>query len=102
MKLTDVISQIRTDNKVEIKKNRQVESGSESAGSSTADTVDLSSSSRDVQKMKEILDQTPPMRMDLIESLKAQIEGGTYNVESRDIADKMMNELLSENQIQQQ
>lgn len=101
MKLTDVISQIRTDNKVGTKKTRQVESNAESTASSS-DTVELSSGSRDVQKMKEVLEQTPPIRMDLIKSLKAQIKAGTYHVDSRDIADKMMDEFLSENQIQQQ
>ena len=102
MKLTDVISQIRTDNKIEVKKTRQMENGSKATVSSSPDTVDLSSGSKDVQKMQEILNQTPSVRTELIESLKAQIEGGTYNVDSRDIADKMMDEFLSENQIQQQ
>ncbi len=101
MKLTDVISQIRTDNKIGIKKTRQVENNVESTASAS-DTVDLSSSSRDVQKMKEILEQSPQTRTDLIKSLKAQIEAGTYHVDSRDIADKMMDEFLPENQIQLQ
>ncbi|MBU4263688.1 MAG: flagellar biosynthesis anti-sigma factor FlgM [Proteobacteria bacterium] len=99
MKLTDAISQIRTDNKVEVKKTRKLEGGPEGASPSAADTVDLSSSSRDVQKMKEILDQTPAMRMEMIESLKKQIDEGTYQVDARDIADKMMDDLLSANQL---
>ncbi|MEW6519944.1 MAG: flagellar biosynthesis anti-sigma factor FlgM [Thermodesulfobacteriota bacterium] len=98
MKLTDAISQIRTDNKVELKKTRKLEEGPQGTGAA-ADTVDLSSSSRDVQKMKEILDQTPAMRMEMIESLKKQIDEGTYQVDSRDIADKMLDELLSENKL---
>ena len=96
MKLTDAISQIRTDSKVEVKKNRKAEVGLEGPGLSGSDKVDLSSSSRDVQKMKEILDQTPLMRMEMIESLKKQIDEGTYRVDARDIADKMMEDLLSE------
>ena len=99
MKLTDVVSQIRTDNKVEVKKARKLEGGPEGTGPSAADTVDLSSNSRDVQKMKEILAQTPETRMEMIESLKKQIDEGTYQVDSRDIADKMLDELLSENQL---
>jgi len=102
MKLTDAISQIRTDNKVEIKKTRKLEGGAENAGPSAADTVDLSSSSRDVQKMKEILEQTPPMRLEMIESLKKQIDEGTYQVDARDIADKMLDDLLAENQLLRQ
>jgi len=98
MKLTDAISQIRTDNKVEVKKTRKLEGGAAGASPSAADTVDLSSGSRDVQKMKEILAQTPAMRMEMIESLKKQIDEGTYQVDALDIADKMMDDLLSENQ----
>jgi negative regulator of flagellin synthesis FlgM len=99
MKLTDAISQIRTDSKVEVKKNRKTEVGPEGSGLSGSDKVDLSSSSRDVQKMKEILDQTPLMRMEMIESLKKQIDEGTYRVDARDIADKMMEDLLSEDKL---
>jgi negative regulator of flagellin synthesis FlgM len=96
MKVTDTISQIRADNQVEMKKTRRADAGSASAGPSAADKVDLSSTSRDVQKMKEILEQTPPMRMEMIESLKRQIDEGTYQVDARDIADKMLADLLSE------
>jgi len=96
MKLTDAISQIRTDNQVEVKKARRADAGAASAGPSAADKVDLSSTSRDVQKMKEILEQTPPMRMEMIESLKKQIDEGTYRIDARDIADKMMADLLGE------
>ncbi|MBI4793363.1 MAG: flagellar biosynthesis anti-sigma factor FlgM [Deltaproteobacteria bacterium] len=96
MKLTDAISQIRTDNQVEVKKARKADAGAASAGPSAADKVDLSSTSRDVQKMKEILEQTPPMRMEMIESLKKQIDEGTYRIDARDIADKMMADLLGE------
>jgi negative regulator of flagellin synthesis FlgM len=99
MKLTDAISQIRTDNKVEVKKTRKLEGGPDTTSPSAADTVDFSSSSRDVQKMKEILDQTPAMRMEMIESLKKQIDEGTYQVDARDIADKMMDDLLTENKL---
>lgn len=95
MKVTDALQQIRTDNKVEVKKSRKAE---EAGGPGTAptDKVELSSGSRDVQKMQEILAETPPIRTELVESLKQQIEKGEYQVDSRDIADKMMETLLSE------
>ena len=95
MKVTDAISQIRTENKVEVKKSQKTEGTTGSSGPLASDKVELSSSSRDVQKMKEILAQTPEMRMEMIESLKQQIDAGTYHVDARDIADKMMEDLLS-------
>ncbi len=99
MKLTDAISQIRTDNKVEVKKTRKAEGDPGVAGLVAADKVELSSNSRDVQKMQEILAQTPEMRMEMIESLKKEIDAGTYQIDSREIANKMMNELLSDEEI---
>lgn len=95
MKLTDVISQIRTDNKVEVKKTSKVQGESGGMGTVASDKVELSTNSRDVQKMQEILAQTPEMRMEMIESLKKEIDAGTYKVDSRDIADKMMDDLLA-------
>ncbi|MFH1215937.1 MAG: flagellar biosynthesis anti-sigma factor FlgM [Pseudomonadota bacterium] len=99
MKLTDVISQIRTDNKVEAKKTRKAEGVPESSAPVASDKVELSNSSRDVQKMREILGQTPAMRMEMIEALKKQINEGTYHVDARDIADRMLDDLLAEDQI---
>ncbi|MCB2183511.1 MAG: flagellar biosynthesis anti-sigma factor FlgM [Desulfobulbaceae bacterium] len=99
MKLTDVISQVRTENKVEVKKSRKVEGELGGAGPVSSDKVQLSSNSRDVQKMQEILSQTPEMRMEMIEALKQQIDAGTYKVDARDIADKMMDDLLAEEDI---
>ncbi len=95
MKLTDVISQIRTDNKVEVKKTSKALDESSGMGAVASDKVEISSSSRDVQKMQEILAQTPEMRMEMIESLKREIDAGTYKVDSRDIADKMLDDLLA-------
>ncbi len=94
MKASDAISQIRTDNKVEAKKAQKSDEVS-SAGAAPTDKVQLSSGSKDVQKMKEILNQTPEMRMEMIESLKQEINAGTYKVDSREIADRMLDDLLS-------
>lgn len=96
MKLTDAISQIRTDNKIEVKKARKAEGAPDETGPTSSDKVELSSNSRDVQKMQEILAQTPEMRMEMIEALKKEINEGTYRVDSRDIADKMLDDLLEE------
>jgi len=95
MKVSDAISQIRTDNKVEGTKKTSKSNEVSSAGTVPTDKVQLSSGSKDVQKMKEILNQTPEMRMEMIESLKQEINAGTYKVDSREIADRMLDDLLS-------
>ncbi|MFZ5760728.1 MAG: flagellar biosynthesis anti-sigma factor FlgM [Thermodesulfobacteriota bacterium] len=99
MKITDAISQIRTDTKVDVKKNRGAEGAAAKNAAAPADRVELSSGSRDVQKMKEILEQTPAMRMEMIEALKQQINEGTYRVDARDIADRMLDDLLADDSL---
>ncbi|MFZ5765862.1 MAG: flagellar biosynthesis anti-sigma factor FlgM [Thermodesulfobacteriota bacterium] len=100
MKITDAISQIRTDTKVGVKKNRGAEGAAATNAAAPADRVELSSGSRDVQKMKEILEQTPAMRMEMIETLKQQINEGTYRVDARDIADRMLlDDLLADDSL---
>jgi negative regulator of flagellin synthesis FlgM len=95
MKLTDVVAQIQTENKIKVKKSNQAE---ETAAGNVAanDSVSLSSGSRDVQKIKEILLETPDIRTEKVAELKARIESGEYQVDSRQLADKMLADLLDE------
>ena len=53
------------------------------------DMVTLSSKAKDYLTVKKALDNTPDIRMDKVESLKAQIESGTYNVTGMDVANKL-------------
>ena len=95
MKLTDVVAQIQTENKIKVKKSNQA--GETAAGNVAAnDSVSLSSGSRDVQKIKEILLETPDIRTEKVAELKARIESGEYQVDSRQLADKMLADLLDE------
>ncbi len=95
MKLTDIVAQIQTGNKIKVKKSAQaVETTSGSVAGK--DSVSLSSGSRDVQKVKDILQETPDVRMEKVAELKARIESGNYNVDSRQLADKMLADLLDE------
>ncbi len=95
MKLTDVIAQIQTENKIKVKKN--VQTSEATAGAVAAkDSVSLSSGSLEVQKIRDILQETPDVRTEKVEELKARIAGGEYKVDSRQLADKMLADLLSE------
>ncbi|MDH3392472.1 MAG: flagellar biosynthesis anti-sigma factor FlgM [Desulfobulbaceae bacterium] len=97
MKLTGLIPQIKTDNKIQ--KSGNVASEKAVVKTSVAvggDRVELSSGSRDVLKMQEILQETPEVRKEKVEEFKRQIEEGTYQVDSRQVADKMMWSLLSD------
>jgi negative regulator of flagellin synthesis FlgM len=65
--------------------------GSPDAGS---DRVELSPQSRDMKKIHEILATTPEVRTEKVEPLKKAVAEGTYKVKAKDIADKMVQELV--------
>ena len=67
-----------------------------SSPDSGSDRVELSSQSQDMKKMHEILASTPEVRTDKVAALKKAVEEGTYNVNSGDIADKMIQEMAFE------
>ncbi len=96
MKLTSIQPQIKTE-KVEVKKPAGKSPAAESSAPVTpADRVELSAGSAEVQKMREILDQTPEIREDRIRELKNKIERGEYRVDPYAVADKLLRSLLQD------
>jgi negative regulator of flagellin synthesis FlgM len=94
MKISDFVPQIKTDNRTQKAKDKPI-SGASVVQAGT-DRVELSASSIDVQKMKNIVQDTPAVRMDRVQALKEQIERGEYQVDPYRVADKMLINLLSE------
>jgi len=72
-------------------KSREVSSTPEI---SSSEKVELSSRAKDLQKVSEILKKTPDVREEKVSELKAKVANGTYQVKSKDVADKMVNEHL--------
>jgi negative regulator of flagellin synthesis FlgM len=65
------------------------------AGAAIAtERVDLSNKAKDIQKIKQVLDQTPEVREEKVQELKRQIESGSYAINPGRIADKMLGESL--------
>jgi len=64
------------------------------AAQAVKETVDLSTTARDIQKIKQIVDQTPDIREEKVLELKRQIDSGNYTVNSGKIAEKMVGESL--------
>jgi len=56
--------------------------------------VDLSTKAKDIQQIKQIVDQTPDVREKTVQELKSQIDTGSYKVNSAKVAEKMMGESL--------
>ena len=100
MKLTGIFPQIKTE-KVQTKKSADVAvSRAEKVETGAADRVELSAGSLDVQKAKNIIDQTPEVRMDKVQALRDQIARGEYTVDPHRLAGTMMASLLSESSLQ--
>ena len=54
------------------------------------DTVDISDSAKRVSAAREQLDRIPEVREDKVAELKAKIESGKYEINSEEIADKIL------------
>ena len=77
--------------------NEQRAVNGETTGQTLApDRVDLSPSSRMIKKIEEAALSAPDTRAGKIASLKKQVESGTYQVNSDELAGKMLKESLIE------
>jgi len=99
MKLSNLFPPIKTESQTKTAaKKSPIQPGEGTAAPRAAgpDRVELSTGSLDVQKMKNILQETPPVRLEKIQALKEQIDRGEYQVDPYRVADKMLMDLLGE------
>lgn len=60
------------------------------------DKVEISSQSRDLQRIHEVLAQTPDIRSEKVATLKKAVAEGRYQVKAEDIAAKMVKQMIVE------
>ncbi len=60
----------------------------------SGDRVELSSRSRELQKIHEVLQSTPEVRLERVSELKKRIAEGRYHLESNALAEKILKESL--------
>ena len=61
-------------------------------GRLSGDTVELSSRSREMQKVQEVLQRTPDVRTEKVVALKKLIQEGKYQIDNKGLAEKMIRE----------
>ena len=61
-----------------------------SVASQTGDHVTLTTSGRSLQKLSEAVAQAPVVNADKVASVKQAVNGGSYQVDSRRVADKIL------------
>jgi negative regulator of flagellin synthesis FlgM len=59
------------------------------------DTVELSSLAKDLQRAAEVARATPEVRAEKVAALKEKIDSGTYEVDSKELASKMIVDSLT-------
>lgn len=56
--------------------------------------VDLSTTARDIQKLKSAISELPETRDARVQELKAQVDKGAYKVDAEKLAEKIVGEAL--------
>ena len=79
-----------------INDKQKAENTSEKAEKNVAktDTVNISDAAKEIQEVRKELDNIPEVRTEKVEQLKNQIENGTYEIKSEEIAEKMLKDSL--------
>ena len=55
-----------------------------------SDTIQLSNTTRDLQKISQAMEAEPADRKNQVSDLKNQVQAGLYNVDAQTVAEKMM------------
>ena len=101
MKISDtsqkaqIIQYVNQQSKINTAEKTSVDA-SGGASITPVDRVELSSSSRLIQKIQEAALAAPDVRAERVAALKKQVESGAYQVSSEDIAGKMLKDFLLE------
>jgi negative regulator of flagellin synthesis FlgM len=59
-----------------------------------ADTVNISDEARELQEAQKVLENIPDVQVEKVAKIKNQIENGTYEIKSGEIAEKMVKDSL--------
>lgn len=78
------------DDGLDAKQIQQQPANTGSGKSSTADTVSISDNAASLGKMDNVSDAKPVVDMQRVEQIKQAIDNGSYEVDPKKIADKMM------------
>lgn len=61
-----------------------------------AASVEISQSAQDIARVRQIVEQMPDVREDLVASIRERISKGEYKVSSADIADLMLRRAVAD------
>ncbi|MFH2058808.1 MAG: flagellar biosynthesis anti-sigma factor FlgM [Pseudomonadota bacterium] len=60
------------------------------------DSINLSSRTRDLQKISKAMETEPVDRQALVADIKLQVENGRYNINAEQVAEKILGSVMNE------
>ncbi len=97
MKITDNNSSLNIRNYVSnVKDNKEIDDSAKQGSPQTVkeDKVVLSSKAKEVQEATKLIKELPDIREDKVAKLKEQVDQGTYRINGKKIAFKMLKESI--------
>jgi len=58
------------------------------------DSVTITARGEEIRKAKELYNELPEVRKELVEELKSKIKSGEYEVTSKEVADKVIHRMI--------
>jgi negative regulator of flagellin synthesis FlgM len=78
----------------ELHKNRDIDNkDNANKADDSKDKISLSGKAKEINELKRLINDLPDMRSDRVDALKKAIDAGNYNIDSRKIAEKILEEL---------
>ncbi len=75
------------------KQEAAANSSENSQKTAQSDQVHLSGRAKEIEELKQVIQQMPEIRTDKVESLRKSIQEGTYKVDSFQVAGKILEEV---------
>lgn len=75
--------------------NTKVKSAAKPTKTGFSDAVQISSFGKDYQVAKKAVASTPDVRTELVDTYKAAVQNGTYEVSDSDLADRLLEKYSS-------
>jgi negative regulator of flagellin synthesis FlgM len=75
-------------------KNHDIESkDNANKADDSKDKISLSGQAKEINELKRMISDLPDIRQDRIDALKKAIDAGNYDIDTKNIAEKMLEEL---------
>jgi negative regulator of flagellin synthesis FlgM len=79
-------------------KTASTKSQNETSSTGGAEHIAISSKAKDIQKATEAVNASPDIRIEKVNQIKEQIANGTYRVSSDHLAEKILENIITESE----